>query len=78
MRFAMIRPLHCVRPGIHRSADGAWEFVRHESDPHPKRWFIYRTGGVEPIWFDGSASLGEAVARVEEDVARGGTPEGTE
>lgn len=27
--------------GAYRSADGRWTFLRHETDPRPKRWFAY-------------------------------------
>jgi hypothetical protein len=36
-----IRPLRRVRPGVWRSRDERWTFLRHQSDPHPQRWYAY-------------------------------------
>lgn len=37
----MIRPLRLLSSGAWRSRDGRWTFLRHETDPNPKRWFAY-------------------------------------
>lgn len=46
-----VRPLRRVRAGVWKSRDGEWLFMRHESDPHPRRWFVYGPGetGEWPI-----------------------------
>ncbi len=36
-----LRPLHRVIPGVWESNDRRFRFCRHESDPHPRRWFIF-------------------------------------
>jgi hypothetical protein len=38
-----VRPLVKIDSdgAVYRSADGRWTFMRHESDPRPKRWFAY-------------------------------------
>jgi hypothetical protein len=36
-----MRPLVRVQSGHWRSRDGRWNFLRHDSDPHPQRWFAY-------------------------------------
>lgn len=36
-----IRPLRRVDIGVWRSRDRRWAFHRHESDPHPRRWYAY-------------------------------------
>lgn len=44
-----VRPLvRLDSDGAYRSADGRWTFLRHETDPRPKRWFAYLDGQEFP------------------------------
>lgn len=47
--------------GMWQSADGHFTFMRHESDPVPKRWFIYEDDERDPVFLSGHTSLGDAV-----------------
>lgn len=40
-REPSLRPLRRLGSGAWDSADGHWQFRRHENDPAPKRWFAY-------------------------------------
>lgn len=37
-----------IRPGVWRSTDGRWTFCRQESDPYPKRWFVFERDDPDP------------------------------
>lgn len=39
--LTQIRPLRRMNPGAWKSRDGRWAFLRHESDPDPKRWYAF-------------------------------------
>lgn len=86
-----IRPLRRTgTPGVWLSRDGRYSFYRHESDPQPKRWFIYdesraseklsiRRMGVEPInEGSGITSLRDAVAWAEDDATALSDPGGSD
>jgi hypothetical protein len=60
-----VRPLRLYASGIWDSHDGLWGFRRHESDPHPKRWFVYYGDDDEPVFIAGHPSLSEAVEHIE-------------
>lgn len=66
----MTKPLRKIKHGVWESRDGEFLFVRHESDPNPKRWFVYDKVDGErselPInEGSGITSLAAAVAWVE-------------
>jgi len=81
----LVRPLHRVIVGVWESNDRRFEFCRHESDPHPRRWFIFekdawivdeRPGAskepyLEP-WNEGEGhiTLRECVDWLERELAR--------
>jgi hypothetical protein len=68
-----IRPLRRVAPGVWKSRDGHWTFLRAQEDPHPQRWFAYQDDDAEPM-NDGSGdhALWQAVATVRSEIARRG------
>lgn len=59
-----IRPLRRVGDGVWRSRNERWTFLRHNSDPHPQRWFAYLDEDPEPC-MEATLSLREAVWEVE-------------
>jgi hypothetical protein len=62
MQTTELRPLHCKAPGIWIAHDASWTFVRHDSDPKPKRWFAYEGDDQEPANVgQGHITLAEAV-----------------
>lgn len=61
-----IRPLRRVGRGVWRSRDENWTFMRHESDPSPKRWFVYEGDDRDPAnEGSGIITLADAVRWVE-------------
>lgn len=42
-------PLHRVRAGVYTTWNGTYTIMRHESDPSPKRWFVYQGSDEEPM-----------------------------
>lgn len=73
-----LRPLQRVGAGHWLSHDGQWTFLRHWSDPHPQRWFAYRTrdGVTQDPVNDGSGdvTLSDAVDSVAEMLAQAALP----
>lgn len=67
--MAVVHPIHCFRSGHWVSYDHRFTFLRHESDPHPKRWFAYESDVDDddgfPLFDAGSPSLRHAVLAVE-------------
>lgn len=61
-----IRPLRRIQTGIWESRDGKWVFMRHESDPTPKRWFAYYGDDADPAnEGSGHVTLAEVVSWAE-------------
>lgn len=63
-----IRPLRRVGPGVWKSRDKKWTFIRHRTDPKPQRWFAY--GGTDREPFNagyGHSSLAEVAQWTEID-----------
>lgn len=57
-----IRPLRRAGGGW-RSHDGHWTFLRHHSDPPPKRWFAYWKDEGDPANAgEGHTTLRDAIA----------------
>jgi hypothetical protein len=66
-----IRPLAHVGPGAWRSRDARWTFLRHQSDPHPQRWFAYVDDDEEPA----NEGAGHVTLRAVADWAERQAPE---
>lgn len=65
-------PLRRIGPGRWQSRDGHWTFLRHESDPSPKRWYAYEADDEHPFW-DGTgdvtlAAVLERVVKFEQEI----------
>jgi hypothetical protein len=75
-----IRPLIKIRDGQWKSRDERWEFIRHESDPQPKRWFVFDTTDHDPEGDfpenegSGVITLRDAIKWVERKLLQDSTP----